>query len=188
MVKITDGDTLTILTGAKEQIKIRLAEIDTPESRQPYGSRSKESLSRLCFGKDVTVKVQTTDRYGRKVGRIYVDGLDVSAEMVKIGAAWVYRKYAKDKSLYKLEDDARRAKVGLWSLPETQRVPPWEWRKKSPRTGVSTKKASIKAECGDKTKCNQMTSCEEAKFYLNECGLTRLDGDKNGLPCEALCR
>jgi len=70
------------------------------------------------------------DRYERIVGRIYVDDLDVSAEMVRPGAAWVYGKYAEDQHLYKLEDEARSAKRGLWGLPEAERMPPWEWRRR----------------------------------------------------------
>lgn len=70
------------------------------------------------------------NRYQRTVGRIYVDDLDVSAEMVSLGAACVYRKYARDQNLYKLEDDARSSKRGLWALPDAQRVPPWEWRRR----------------------------------------------------------
>ena len=70
------------------------------------------------------------DLYRRIVGRIYVDDLDVSAEMVRLGAAWVYLKYAKDKNLYVLEDEARADKRRLWGLPEAQRVPPWEWRRR----------------------------------------------------------
>ena len=46
----------------------------------------------------------TIDRYERIIGRIYVDDLDVNAEMVRRGAAWVYRKYAKDQKLFQLED------------------------------------------------------------------------------------
>ena len=107
---------------------MRLAEIDTPEKGQPYGRRAKEELSSLVFGKTVDVKTQGTDRFGRTIGRVYVDGLDVNAEMVRRGAAWVYRKYAKDQKLYALEEQARRNKVGLWRLPEAERVPPWEWR------------------------------------------------------------
>ena len=82
------------------------------------------------LGKGVAIKVVSIDRYGRTVGRIYVDDLDVSAEMVRLGAAWVYRKYANDEFLYKLEDGARSAKRGLWGLSEAQRVPPWEWRRR----------------------------------------------------------
>lgn len=129
VVGVSDGDTVTILDDQKQQIKVRLAEIDTPESAQPYGTRAKQELSQLVYGKTVIVKVQDTDRYGRKVGRVYMDDIDINAEMVRLGAAWVYRKYASDQALYVLEKWARQNRVGLWSLPEAQKVPPWEWRK-----------------------------------------------------------
>ena len=78
VVGVSDGDTITILNDRKQQIKVRLAEIDTPESAQPYGSRAKQELSRLVYGKTVSVKVQDTDRYGRKVGRVYTDAISMS--------------------------------------------------------------------------------------------------------------
>lgn len=128
VVGITDGDTLTLLVEQKE-IKIRLAQIDTPERGQSYGTRAKQALSNLAFGKTATVKVENIDRYGRTVGRVYVGDIDVNAELVRQGVAWVYRKYATDDSLFRVEAEARDAKRGLWSLPETDRTPPWEWRK-----------------------------------------------------------
>ena len=127
VVGIADGDTLTILDAHQRQTRIRLAEIDAPESHQPFGSRAKRALSELVFGKAVRVVVIGTDRYGRTVGRIYVGALDVSAEMVR-GAAWVFVRYSRDPSLRALEQQAREARRGLWALPEAERVPPWEWR------------------------------------------------------------
>ena len=127
VVAISDGDTMTLLVpdGASfKQVKVRLGKIDTPESRQPYGERAKQALSDLAFGKQARVVVQDTDRYGRTVGRVYVGGVDVNAEMVKQGAAWVYRQYLKDQSLLALEQQAKAAKRGLWGLPEAQRCPP----------------------------------------------------------------
>jgi endonuclease YncB( thermonuclease family) len=62
------------------------------------------------------------------VGRIYSGDIDVNAEIFRLGAAWVYRKYATDQNLYTLEKQARQNGAGLWSLPEAQQVPPWEWR------------------------------------------------------------
>ena len=91
VVGISDGDTLTMLTPQREEVRIRLADIDTPERRQPYGTRARETLSALVFGRSVRVMVQDTDRYGRSVGRIFVGTQDVSAEMVRLGAAWVFR-------------------------------------------------------------------------------------------------
>jgi len=184
VVAISDGDTLTMLKD-KTQYKIRLSEIDTPEKGQPYGKKAKQILSALVFGETISVKVETTDRYGRTVGRIYLGDLDVNAEMVKNGHAWVYKKYAKDKNLYQLEALAKENEVGLWSLPETQKIPPWEWRRGKRETSV---KEVANFECGTKRYCKQMVNCNEAMFYLKKCGLSRLDGDKDGIPCESLCR
>jgi endonuclease YncB( thermonuclease family) len=122
VVGVSDGDTLIVLTPEKQQIKVRLAEIDAPEKSQAYGQRSKQSLSDLVFGKQVRVKQQDRDRYGRVVGRVYVGSLDINAEQVKRGMAWVYRKYARDQALYALERQARGAKRGLWADPHA--IPP----------------------------------------------------------------
>ena len=128
-IGISDGDTFTLLTSDKQQIKIRLAEIDAPESNQPYGNRSQQALSGLIFGKDVRVVVQTTDRYGRTVGRPYVGGLDVCEEMIRSGSAWVYRQYVVDLGLFDIESEAKAALRGLWALPEAEQVAPWDWRR-----------------------------------------------------------
>ena len=129
VIGISDGDTFTLLTSDRQQVKIRLAEIDAPESAQPYGKRSKQALSRLIFGKEVRVVVQTTDRYGRTVGRPYVRGLDVCEEMIRSGSAWVYRQYVVDLGLFDIESEARAARRGLWALPEAEQVAPWDWRR-----------------------------------------------------------
>ncbi len=191
VIAIADGDTIRLLTAERRQVKIRLAEIDTPERGQPYSSRAREALAELVFRKPVTVVYVDTDRYGRTVGRVYVDGLDVNAELVRRGAAWVYRKYVRDESLFRLEDEARAARRGIWSLPEVQRIPPWEWRRRERTDAVPV--ASRGAQpgglvCGSKTYCREMRSCDEALFHLNECGLARIDGDGDGLPCEKICR
>ena len=129
VIGIADGDTFTLLTADKQQIKIRLAEIDAPENGQPYGNKSKQALSGLIFGKDVRVVVQTKDRYGRTVGRPYVGDLDICAEMVRMGDAWAYREYLIDKSLLTLESDAKATERGLWGLSEAKNMPPWQWRR-----------------------------------------------------------
>ena len=79
VIKIADGDTLTILVD--KQLKIRLSDIDTPERKQPFGSRAKQALSELAFDKQARVVEVTKDRYGRIVGRVYVDGVDVNREL-----------------------------------------------------------------------------------------------------------
>lgn len=129
VIAITDGDTIKILTPTNRQIKVRLAEIDTPEKRQPYGKSAKQLLSKKVFGKQVNVVKVTTDRYKRMIGKVYLDDRYINAEMVTDGAAWVYRKYNKDPNMLELERQAREHGSGLWALQEDQRVPPWQWRK-----------------------------------------------------------
>lgn len=128
VVGIADGDTVTLLTPKKEQVRVRLAQIDAPESKQDFGSRSKQELSGMVYGRDVTVVVETTDRYGRKVGTIMVDGIDANLEQVRRGMAWVYTYYAKDPAYFAAERDARAAKRGLWAHPSP--VPPWDFRRR----------------------------------------------------------
>ena len=127
VVKIADGDTLTLLTSSNQQVKVRLAGIDTPERKQPFGNRAEQALASLAFQKQALIDAETKDRYGRTVGVVFVDGLNVNHELVKQGMAWVYRKYNKDKALYELESRAKKERLGLW-LDENP-IPPWEWRR-----------------------------------------------------------
>jgi len=119
----------TLLTPEKQQVKVRLAEIDTPEHRRPYGTRARQALSDLAFRQEACVVVVDTDRYGRTVGRVWVGRTDVNAEMVRQGAAWVYRRYSRGPALLVLEQAARDGRRGPWALPEVERVPPWAWRR-----------------------------------------------------------
>ena len=128
VIGIADGDTLTILVD-KTPVKVRLAEIDTPEMGQPFGNRAKQALSELVFGEHVTVVVIDRDRYGRDVGRVYTGELDVNKELVRRGLAWAYLQYQTDESFSALEAEARTAHRGLWAGPESERKPPWLWRR-----------------------------------------------------------
>ena len=89
VVGVHDGDTITVLVD-KQQIKVRLAEIDAPELRQPFGNRSKQSLSELCFQQSAKVELVAKDRYGRSVGRVKCGEVDAGAHQVALGMAWVY--------------------------------------------------------------------------------------------------
>ncbi len=95
VVGVSDGDTITVLDADRTQHKIRLAGIDAPESKQAFGSRSKQNLSDLVFGKDVAVEWDKRDRYQRTLGVVLVDGHDVNLEQVRAGMAWWYRQYAR---------------------------------------------------------------------------------------------
>lgn len=137
VVGITDGDTLTVLTPVKRQVKVRMHGIDAPETGQDFGSRAKQAASELAFGKQVTVREVDWDRYGRTVAEVTLPGgRSLNREMVRAGMAWWYAKYAPaDRDLAELEADAKAAKRGLWSQPEA--VPPWEWRSGKGATGTA---------------------------------------------------
>jgi endonuclease YncB( thermonuclease family) len=126
VVGVTDGDSITVLRG-REQVKVRLVEIDAPEKAQPFGNRARRALEALVKGSEVLVVDRGLDNYHRILGRIYRGDLDVNAEQVRQGMAWVYRPYAKDATLYRTEAEAKEQKRGLWR--DSDPVPPWEWRK-----------------------------------------------------------
>lgn len=129
VVKIQDGDTITVLAPRNKQIKVRLESIDAPESKQPFGKRSQQSLAQLCATKTATVHETGKDRYGRTLGWVTCDGLDASSEQVRRGMAWVFIKYAAANSpLYGLEATAKTKHLGLWADPHP--IAPWDWRAK----------------------------------------------------------
>lgn len=128
VVGISDGDTLTGLTSERHQLRIRLAEVDAPESSQAFGQQSKRSLSELCYGKVARLAIQGEDRYGRKVANVTCSGESAQQHQLKAGMAWVYDRYVVDKSLYVLQNNARRERKGLWADPAAQ--PPWDFRHK----------------------------------------------------------
>jgi endonuclease YncB( thermonuclease family) len=182
--RVIDGDTLDILVRG-ETHRVRLAQIDAPESGQPYGREATAALEKLALHKHTRVTVVATDRYGRAVGEVQVGSLDVNQAMVRDGHAWAYTHYSHSLEIIDLENAARAAKKGLWALPLEDRDAPWEWRRKphaKPELPVS------KPGCTERRTCSQMATCEEARFHLTHCGLTRLDADGDGIPCEKLCR
>jgi endonuclease YncB( thermonuclease family) len=143
VVGVSDGDTITVLDAENQQHKIRVAGIDAPEKKQPFGQRSKEHLSDLVFGKEVDIVGNKIDRYGRTIAKVMVaaqgcDGsqclrtVDAGLRQIEAGLAWWYRKYAKeqssiDRGLYEAaETKAKDGRLSLWS--EANPIPPWEWR------------------------------------------------------------
>jgi len=127
VVGVSDGDTITVMHDGKG-VKVRLAELDTPEKAQPYGQAAKKFTSDMCFGKTVTVKPIEIDRYKRVVGHVTLqDGRNLTAEIIKAGFGWQYIKYSNDKTLSALERSAKEQRRGLWQEPNP--TPPWEWRR-----------------------------------------------------------
>jgi endonuclease YncB( thermonuclease family) len=209
VIGITDGDTLKVLNASNEELKVRLAFIDAPEKHQPFGKKAKQILSQLVFNREVHIHQTGIDRYGRVLAKIYVQDADitspplsVNSTLVSSGAAWVFRRYTDDEGLIKLEEIAKYEKRGLWALPIEQRYPPWEWRAAQKKMGIvepepmpiiqredplSDGTIPAAKPCGIKKYCSQMKTCEEAFYYLRQCGVTSIDGDNDGVPCERLC-
>ena len=131
VVGVADGDTLTVLVGSR-QVRVRLWGIDAPERKQPWSSRSRDALAARAMHRDAIVATRGTDGYGRTLARVAVDGVDLGEAQVRDGMAWVYRRYTKDRPMFAIEDEARAARRGLWSLPDPE--PPWAWRAREART------------------------------------------------------
>lgn len=146
VVGIADGATITALDANKQQHGIRVAGIDAPESGQPGGHRSKDSLSALVYDQPVRIESDKKDRFGRVVGKMWVAPpdspcrgkpdcpmtLDAGLAQITMGRAWWFRKYVgeqspEDRARYEAaEKEARSNKVGLWR--DGTPMPPWEWR------------------------------------------------------------
>lgn len=127
VVRVLDGDTIQVLVN-KEPIRVRLADIDCPEKKQPFGHAAKKYVLEIAAHKIVTVHSKTKDRYGRAIGEVILPNSDsLNRLLIRDGYAWHYKKYSKDESLAELENQARKNKVGLWQ--DNNPTPPWQWRR-----------------------------------------------------------
>ena len=134
VIRVADGDTVTLLTPEKQEIRIRFQGIDAPEREQDFGAQSRKNLNSLVYGKTIRVKVDKTDKHGRVVGRIWLPQgkgkmLDVEEAQLRAGMAWHYEYFNHEKKLANAQKEAQRAKRGIWSRPDP--VPPWKWRQKN---------------------------------------------------------
>jgi len=186
VIAVLDGDTVLVQRGSRgsEPLKVRLAGIDAPEKEQPYGVMSQQSLSNLVLKKPVQIKSQAVDDYGRMIAQLTVNGISVNEEQLRRGMAWEYSNRHSNKTYVALQEEARQAKRGLWSLASA--TPPWEWRK-AHATSSHASKTTPELACGAKRHCAQMRTCEEARFYFSHCRFKTLDQDGDGVPCESLC-
>jgi len=127
VVKVVDGDTIH-LQNKRGNYKLRLTEIDAPEINQPYGLDSKEYLIKLLKDEKVDVNILGEDRYGRYLGRLYLNGQDINKLMIIDGMAWCYLQYSKDPTFLVEQNRAKNNKTGLWK--QKNPLEPWIWRKK----------------------------------------------------------
>ena len=127
VTKVSDGDTVWVMVNGGRREKVRLNRIDAPESDQPYGKAATERLKELVSGKSVRVVCEDTDRYGRILGIVHLEGNNINLQMLREGCAWHYKYYDRTKSYADTESEARSAKRGLWAARNP--VNPYEWRK-----------------------------------------------------------
>ena len=133
VIRVADGDTLTVLDDAQQTHRVRLLGIDAPETAQPYGKVAKQVLLDRVLRKRVKILAQSQDQYGRTVGKVLLNGADISLEMVREGLAWHYKHYAGDQfpgdaaRYAQAEHEARNARAGLWAFADP--VEPWLWRR-----------------------------------------------------------
>lgn len=129
VVGVKDGDTVVVIDSVNNQTTLRLAEVDCPEKNQPFGTKAKQFTSDQIYLKTIKYIITDTDRYGRSIAMIFYDSDNkyLSAEIIKAGMGWHYKKYSTSKELQDLEITAKKNKKGLWI--DSNPVEPSAWRK-----------------------------------------------------------
>ena len=189
VIKITDGDTVNLLTEDYKTIKIRLDGIDAPERGQEYGDKSTKALGAMLKRGNQKVYLESLgqDKYGRTIGKLYLpDGTFVNEELVKEGFAWQYLKYNSDKELKAAQEKAQRAKLGLWRGDSP--ISPWEYRAIQKRARqLKVEKASAKIDFSTPSNKKATTT----SHWLNTSSMKRHNEGcryygrtKNGRPCK----
>jgi endonuclease YncB( thermonuclease family) len=205
--RIVDGDTLWLKTAADaEPVVIRLEGIDAPESCQAGGADATQALTRLALNRNVTVRIVARDDFARIVGKVFDGTVDIGDRMVRDGHAWSAR-FKYDRGPYMAEERMAIAlKRGLHG--EAGAVQPRDFRQShgpcdgraaaapagaatkavatavAPVTAPAVAALGSKYRCDGRTYCAQMTSCEEATWFLKNCPGAKMDGNNDGLPCE----
>ncbi len=128
---VADGDSLRVYFEGEHQ-RVRLFGIDCPELDQAYGEEAKRFTRERMLGREVRLRIEDRDRYGRLVATVYyredvpeAPERNLNAELVEAGWAWAYREYGDD--YVEQEAQARAVPRGLWKAKNP--IPPWEHRK-----------------------------------------------------------
>lgn len=210
VTQVTDGDSLWITPPGQPGIEVRLRDIDAPEICQAWGEEARRALEALVLGKTVVLRIAGRDTYGRTLGQVQADGVDVARRMVEEGHAWSIRTRWDRGPLVKDERMATALRRGLHGQPGA--VMPRDFRQgHGPCVNPSAEPAAASApppptrpplpvserpraaspataasafRCDGRTHCSQMRSCEEARFFLENCPGVQMDGNRDGVPCE----
>ena len=208
VTQVGDGDTLRFTPAGQAPIVVRLANIDAPEICQAWGPEARQALIDLALNKPATLRPTGRDSYGRTVGVLVIEGIDVAQNLVEGGHAWSLRWRNDAGPLVKQERMAKALNRGLHEGGRAVR--PADFRRVNgpcPANGapVGTAPAAVVVaeappmfapargaapalaaayRCDGRTHCSQMRSCDEAKYFLARCPGVRMDGDHDGIPCE----
>lgn len=202
VLRVIDGDSLLFQpAGAGKPIELRLKDIDAPEGCQPGGPEARDHLQDYVRDKSVRVDTAGLDTYGRTLAVLTVDELNINQRMVAEGHAWSSRTKWNQGPFVAQERMAQALKRGLHATPGA--VLPSEFRKRQGPCdgGAASAPAALPAapparaepvprptaaayRCDGRTHCSQMTSCAEAKYFLANCPGVKMDGNRDGVPCE----
>lgn len=212
VVKVIDGDTIDVSIDGNTQ-RIRLIGVDTPETVDPrkpvqcFGQEASAKMHKLLDGAKVSLETDQSqgdkDKYDRLLRYVFTeDNINVAHELILSGFAYEYTynaPYKYQKEFKEAQQFAEKNTLGLWApdacVTPTQEIiyippantPAPQAPVYTDQTTSNTQTSSSSFTCSGKTKCGDMVSCEEARFYYTQCGVGRLDGDKDGVPCEDLC-
>ena len=129
VTKVIDGDSLKAKTKEGKEYEIQVEGIDAPELKQPHGKEATEALSKMVMGKEIKVNWTKKDNFDRLLAQIHVDKTHANQEMLRTGHAWHFKRYNQSKELAELEEEAKKAKRGLWATENPQA--PWDFRKET---------------------------------------------------------
>jgi len=208
VVKVVDGDTVDVSISG-QVMRLRLIGLNTPETKDPrkpvecFGKEASDQAKKLLNGKTVSLETDPTqgnvDKYNRFLRFLWIDGkILYNLQMIQDGYAFEYTynlPYKYQEQFKQAQRDAREKERGLWNpnacggeLKPVSEQPQTEQSSEAPTPTPKSEKQESKFSCSPKKTCNQMSSCEEAYFHLRECGNRSLDRDKDGIPCESICR
>jgi endonuclease YncB( thermonuclease family) len=202
VTRVGDGDSLSFAPTGQAAFELRLRDIDAPELCQPWGEQAHQALKLLALNKAATVQTAGHDKYGRTLGVLWVEGVDVGRRMVEEGHAWSLRTRWDRGPLMKQERMAKALGRGLHA--QAGAVAPADFRRvhgpctpgeattpaaagtaaPGPTTQRTGAPLNATFRCDGRTQCAQMSSCEEARFFLAVCPGVKMDGNRNGVPCE----
>jgi endonuclease YncB( thermonuclease family) len=133
VLSVADGDTIKVQSPNGSVTSVRFCAVDAPEKAQPGGVEARAALVSLIEkGKgQVSLTEVGKDKYSRTVAEVFTGGVFAQEELARQGLVYFYEQYSKScpnwQKLKAAEDEARRAKIGVWADPNA--IKPWDWRK-----------------------------------------------------------